>query len=438
MPTPIPTTTTTTTTLGEEIRCLVWGDPHVVTFDLMSTIRRSFWDERHRNWDHRGHWGLGRHIVPDIFRSGDYWVVKSMRVLIQGRYGAAGGWALHGLAFGGAFLENHRLAVDRLWDGKATVTWNGRVVSSQFRNRLARVSLSRDSQGQFLKGTVDLPEGVSVTLERATWNNGRSASVTAYITMRKQSGFMDGHCGPADGNLADDTKEHLLRHWGQQIPRRERLFSGSPPSLLGTGSSAGNEYSPAEVCANSPPLPEDDQLCRAKLNASGTALSEALLQGCLIDLCVGGPGAIEVVSAAAKQATAALEAAGPPPALPPARSPDGWYDGGAQKSCDEGCRAVGLVCTEDQLRAHNADVDAPEKVRGLIGQVEGKTWARACDQTWGSADDVPNWWLGGCHASEASRRASTFDCAARPRGTLLPKHRLCYCHAPTPSMEVDG
>jgi len=418
---------------------MVWGDPHIVTFDLMRTVRRSFWDEKHRNWDHRGHWRLGRHIVPDVFKSGDFWVVKSARVLMQGRYGAKGGYALHGLAFGGAFLGNHRLAIDRLWEGKVAVTWDGRAVSSNFRNGLARVSLSRrNSRGRLLEGAVDLPEGVRVTLKRTEWNRGRGAAVTAHITMRKQPGFMDGHCGPADGNFADDTKEHLLKHWGQQIPRWKRLFPRGPYSLLGIVSSAGHGYNPAEVCANSPPLPEDDQLCRAKLNASGTALSEALLPGCLIDLCVGGPGAIEAVTTAAKQATEALEAAGPPPVLPPARSPDGWYDGGAQKTCDEGCQAVGLVCTEEQLRAHNADVDTPEKVRGLIGQVEGKTWARACDQTWGSADDVPNWWLGGCHASEASRRASTFDCAARPRGTLLPKHRLCYCHAPTPSMEVDG
>jgi len=395
----------------------------------MRIVRSDFFQERHRNWDSRGHWGLGNHIVPDFFRSGDYWVVRSDEVKIQGRYGRDGGYALHGLAFGGPFLQNHRLAIDRLWDGTFLMHFDGRQIrSSSFSNNLVQVRVQTEGRRRrkFRSATVTLPQGVSVDLSRCTWNNGNSASVTAHITMRKQAEGQDGHCGRADGELADDTRDHVLRRWGGQVPLGERLFHEAPPSLLGAGEEPADGPSAAEVCANSPPFPEDVETCKAALNGSNPVLADALLPGCVIDVCVGGAGAVEAAAGAAETLTERLSAAGPPPAP----NADGWYDGGPRKSCDEGCGERGLVCSEEQLRAHNGDVDSPEKVRALIGDVGGNTFAQVCDQTWGSADDVPNWWLGGCHGSVASRSLSTFSCSARPRGTALPKHRLCYCHAP--------
>jgi len=409
----------------------------------MSVVRNDFWAEYRRNRDYRGMWRLGQYIVPDFFRSGDYWVVKSEQVNIQGRYSLEAGYALTGLAFGGPFLQSHVLKIDKMWEGKAQLRWDGQRAGTDLTNSLVQVSLTFLPNGKFSSGTLNLPGGVRVELVRVTWNNGFSASVTATITMRKQVGGQDGHCGRADGNMADDTKTHLTTHWGSEVAKRENLFRGATVLLQGGEAALGgaggpdevalvgadpepdDAYNPAEVCANSPPLAEDLRLCQAALNSSAAVVADALLPGCIIDLCVGGPEAIEAVAATARLVTEWAEAAG----APPSAAPDGWYDAGPQKTCDEGCQAVGLVCTEEQLRAHNSDVDSPGKVRTLIRQVGGKTLARKCDQTWGSEDDVPNWWLGGCHGSVASRPSSSFSCAARPRGTLLPKHRLCYCHA---------
>jgi len=410
----------------------------------MRTVRSDFHKERRRNRDHRGHWGLGQHIVPDFFRSGDYWAVKSQRVSIQGRYARNGGYALHGLAFGGPFLQGHRLVIDNMWEGWVSLRWDGRRVSAKpaYANSRVRVSLKFYSDGKLKSGTISLPERIKVELVRTTWRGG--AAVAATITMRKQATGQDGHCGRADGNLKDDTKHHVLRRWGSQVPGRENLFRGPGALLLGAeavtrGAGSPDEvpllgadpdpdvgYNPAEVCANSPPFPQDEQLCRAKLNGSAPVLRDALLPGCVIDVCVGGAEAAEAAAATAEHMTRQIEAAGEPAAP----KPDGWYDGGAQRSCDEGCQAQGLVCTEEQLRAHNSDVGTSEELLAKIRQVGGDTLAPVCGQLWGEEDDVPNWFVGGCHGTLPSRPPSSFSCAARPRGTRLPKHRLCWCHAP--------
>jgi len=407
---------------------MIWGDPHIVTFDLMRTVRQSFWNEVNQIEDGPGTWGLHQHVVPDFFHTGDYWVVKSARVNIQGRYGSDGGWALHGLAFSGPFLQEHTLVIEHLWEGLGNVTWDGRHVSAlpSFRNRLVQVGLTLDRRGQLKHANVSLPEGVKVKVERNSWNRGRSASVTACITMHKQTGGQDGHCGRADRDLSDDTTEHLFERWGSQVPAGELLFSRKTTNLLASGMDPelGDKYNPAKVCATEPPPLKDVKLCEARLNGSATALAGVLRHGCLVDVCVGGPEAIEAVVGAAQQATEQLLLAGPPPSVP-----DGWYDAGPQKTCDEGCQALGLVCTEAQLHAHNADVDSSKEVHALIRKLGGNTSKRACEPAFNLEDDVPNWFLEKCYYSRKKRALSTFDCAARPRGTRLPKHRLCYCHA---------
>ena len=47
------------------------------------------------------------------------------------------------------------------------------------------------------------------------------------------------------------------------------------------------------------------------------------------------------------------------------------YDGGAGLSCDDGCAAVGLVCSEEQLYANDGDVDSEDEALALIATVGG-------------------------------------------------------------------
>merc|ERR1712048_235437 len=70
--------------------CTVWGDPHIDVFD-------------------NGLFGRPKVDPVSIYTSGEYWLVKSDKVQIQGRYGTTvftteGQSALLALAVGGPFL----------------------------------------------------------------------------------------------------------------------------------------------------------------------------------------------------------------------------------------------------------------------------------------------------------------------------------------------
>lgn len=396
---------------------MIFGDPHIVTFDLMNMVKRDFHRERSRSRGGPTHWRLGKHVVPDVFRQGTYWVVKSEQVLIQGRYSSgSSAWNMRGLAFGGKFLRNHRLSIDHLADGRGLVSWDGRRVSAKprFRNWLAEVRTKYDGNG-FKEAEITLPAGVKVSLLRKTWGRNR-ANVQAIITMPAQTGGQDGHCGQADGTFPEDKKGYLLQRWGAQVPRSQQLFA-TRFSLLGSLlEGAEGRPSTAERCAEQPPEPLAEELCGAALNGTATALADVLRPGCLVDVCATGAEAAEATAEAARQAALVLR--------------EGWYDGGEGKSCDEGCQAQGLVCSEEELLAHNHEVDSTEEMLTLVEQLGGETWVQDCDETWGTADDVPNWSLGVCHRSSSARALSTFSCSARPRGGFHAKHRLCYCHNP--------
>jgi len=389
---------------------MIWGDPHIVTFDLMAAVRRDFHRERSRNRGGATHWRLGSHLVPDVFKEGTFWAVQSQQILIQGRYTKQKHYQLRGLAFGGPFMQNHRLAIDDMVDGLGRVSWDGQTVSAapRFRNDLVTVVARYDGRNIFQEATITLPAGVRVRITRSRFVQG-------VITMRQQHGGQDGHCGQADGTFPEDQKGYLMDRWGAGVPRSEQLFA-TPFTLLESLLEADPEPSMAEHCAEDQASLEANQSCDAALNGTATALADVLRPGCLVDVCALGPEAAQSVAHAAGEATAALQ--------------EGWYDGGEGGSCEESCLAVGLVCTEEQLFAHNSDVDSTEKILALVDELGGETPVQECDQVWGTADDVPNWSLTVCHGSSPSRALSTFSCSARPRGGSHPKRRLCWCHSP--------
>jgi len=405
---------------------MIWGDPHIVTFDLMAKVKSDFDRERIRNRGGKTHWKLGEHLVPDVFKKGTYWAVKSERILVQGRYSRHRGYALRGVAVGGPFMRGHKLALDDiLLQGRPVLTWDGKDVfaKSGFQNALVKVQ-TKYASNRLKSAEMTLPEGVTISVKRYSWNNNRGASVQVTISMREQQGGQDGQCGQADGTFPEDRHGYVLERWGTEVPRSEQLFP-TAYSLLSSLQESGAEHeagetepSAAEICAAERPLPEAIQACDAALNGTATALGDILRQGCLVDVCASGVEAALAVAEVARDATATLK--------------EGWYDGGERRSCDEGCQAVGLVCTEEQLFAHNHEVDSTQKIMDLVAELGGSTYAQHCDQMFGTADDVPNWSLGVCHGSSPSRALATWSCSARPRGfhPERPKHRLCYCHNP--------
>mmetsp|Transcript_56609 Transcript_56609/g.131975 ORF Transcript_56609/g.131975 Transcript_56609/m.131975 type:complete len:721 (-) Transcript_56609:215-2377(-) len=108
---------------------------------------------------------------------------------------------------------------------------------------------------------------------------------------------------------------------------------------------------------------------------------------------------------------------------------NGWYDGGEDRSCEEGCAALGLVCSEAELAARNSEVDTSSKLLALIQGVGGLFYGSICNADFGNAPDVPSWKRTMCFGSAPARPFGSFSCGARPSPLGSGKHRLCYCHA---------
>merc|ERR1719401_3018040 len=94
----MPATMPVTTTPAPVRTCEFWGDPHILTFDGAK---------------------------PSFYGNGEFWVVKSDTVWIQGRY-LGTSWT-HGLAatnklvVGGPFLKGHKIVVGTTDSDELTV-----------------------------------------------------------------------------------------------------------------------------------------------------------------------------------------------------------------------------------------------------------------------------------------------------------------------------
>merc|ERR1711862_849917 len=122
--------TTTTTQAGPPKTCLVYGDPHVLSFDSAHA---------------------------DYYSEGEYWLVKSDTVWIQARYHPTP--MTHGLAvtkeiaIGGPFLKGHTL----FFDAVSTSTWSTNKMApvpiltsfpSSFHNIDPFVAIQYNAQGK--------------------------------------------------------------------------------------------------------------------------------------------------------------------------------------------------------------------------------------------------------------------------------------------------
>ena len=93
---------------------------------------------------------------------------------------------------------------------------------------------------------------------------------------------------------------------------------------------------------------------------------------------------------------------------------------------DAGCAAVGLRCTEDELAAHNSEVDSCDEVRALMLSV-GANANGLCRTQWSHEPAMPEWnHLGGDYFP--TNNHTDHSCSAVPTQTGQKKHRLCYCH----------
>jgi len=202
---------------------VLWGDPHINVFD--SDVLRED----------------GRGSSVKMFDHGDYWIVKSKSVFVQGRYWSTredGASSTRALAVSGPFVQNHRLLVEPL-DGK--VTWDGESILQSFpsEKEIPGLLVARygDASERIRDGrkhssvrsvVLELPLGVDVTVNR--WGD----HIDAMITMMRLPGEkIDGHCGNYNGDASDDTTELIKARMGAEVSGASNLFTRKSYSYLG-------------------------------------------------------------------------------------------------------------------------------------------------------------------------------------------------------------
>jgi len=180
---------------------MFWGDPHFWTFDNPQGQK------------------IGN--PADAYPNGDFWMVKTPTVWIQGRYRPTK-WLMkrgndractRAIAIGGPFIQNNKLIIEAMTesttsDAPGKITYNGNAILTTFPSTFSEgpVSVKYHNTGTSLDPRmklplhivdVSLPENVQVQVDRWTEH------IDGQITMPPGVG-MDGHCGNFNGNPSDD------------------------------------------------------------------------------------------------------------------------------------------------------------------------------------------------------------------------------------------
>jgi len=242
--------------------CIGWGDPHLRTFDG---------------------------IRADYYSSGDYYLVKSGPISIQGQYlptKFTNGLAVTKMvAIGGSLLKGNKLII-----GPLAATWNGAPILGSLGSSFSQPGLltaNYDTNGALIDttGGVDAskkkivhikitdgsPEGLSVQVNRWTASPGNEY-VNWKIDMHARPG-QDGHCGNFNGNAADDDRSAVRQRVGTQgVPPGELLFAQKTPVTV----------------ANRPDVNNCPQATMDAAKAECTAKYGAPKMSCLTDYCFAG------------------------------------------------------------------------------------------------------------------------------------------------------
>jgi len=183
---------------GQKATCIVYGDPHCNTFD-------------------------GKH--NDYYTTGEFWIVKSERFKIQGRYKPTsitrGLSVTKEITVGGPFLKGHILRVS-----PTSVTWDAVPILTTFPSTFQAdgvLDVTYNDHGKILQPHrelgknlkvlhFNLPEGMFLQVNQ--WTNPEEGFfINVMVDMVAQPG-QDGHCGNFNGNAEDDDRLAIRQRLG--------------------------------------------------------------------------------------------------------------------------------------------------------------------------------------------------------------------------------
>merc|ERR1719232_1600691 len=241
--------------------CVGWGDPHIRTFDGMRA---------------------------DYYSSGEYYIVKSGIISIQGRYlptKFTNGLAVTKMvAIGGPMLKGNKLII-----GPLAATWNGAPILGGFPSHFQQpglLTVDYDNVGALVDTALDpskkkivhvkiadgSPDGLLVQVNRWTESAGNEY-VNWQITMHSRPG-QDGHCGNFNGNAADDDRLAVRQRVGTQgVPAGPELLFGSKTPI---------------TVANRPDINNCPQATMDAAKADCIAKYGNAKMSCLTDYCFAG------------------------------------------------------------------------------------------------------------------------------------------------------
>eukprot|EP00930_Biecheleria_cincta_P048072 TRINITY_DN3343_c0_g5_i1.p1 TRINITY_DN3343_c0_g5~~TRINITY_DN3343_c0_g5_i1.p1 ORF type:complete len:671 (-),score=90.98 TRINITY_DN3343_c0_g5_i1:58-2031(-) len=212
--------------------CTLWGDPHIFTFDHSRLV---------------------------FYSEGDFWIVKSDRVKIQGRFQATDWTRKHdntdyssmtGIVVSGSFIQNHKIEIGPMGSGQ--IKCNGLEILHEFGTaRCGDGTIYYNQQGQLVDSAMaflphrvvhmELPEKVIMQVNR--WPN----FINAKITMPQVPG-QDGVCGDFNGVSKQGLQagKELHAKFGYGVTGGELLFPNSIPLHIPAKSPSSKRCDPAK------------------------------------------------------------------------------------------------------------------------------------------------------------------------------------------------